>query len=164
MRIGAAQKVALGGVLAALATVIMSFGGLIPLSTYICPMICTVLCYVVLRLCGKRIAWAWYAVVSILSVLLGPDKEAAGVFVFFGFYPIVKELFDKFRLRFVLKIFYFNASASALYFGLIYVFGFSELMREIRSMGAVGLAVMLLLANLTFLLSDRLLCVLSKRL
>ena len=85
---------ALGGVMAALAVVILSLGGLIPLATYICPMLCILLVKTVLQICGPRIAWAWYGSVSILSMLLGPDKEAAAVFGFLGYYPIVKPKLD----------------------------------------------------------------------
>ena len=42
-RKSSASVVALGGVLAALAVVIMSLGGLIPVATYISPMLCAIL-------------------------------------------------------------------------------------------------------------------------
>ena len=59
MRNNEAKSIALGGVLAALAVVIMCMGGLIPVATYVCPTLCMIaLCFVV-QLCGKRIAWAW---------------------------------------------------------------------------------------------------------
>ena len=86
MRRNSAKEIALGGMLAALAMVIMCLGGLVPASTYVCPMLCALVLQVVKKLCGDRIAWAWYGAVSILSILLGPDKEAAAVFLFFGSY------------------------------------------------------------------------------
>ena len=82
-----AYSVALGGLLAALAVVIMGLGTLIPIATYVCPMACIVLTQVVLIICGRRIAWAWYGAVAILSCLLAPDKEAAAVFAFLVFTP-----------------------------------------------------------------------------
>ena len=81
MRRGYAQIIALGGILAAVALVIMCLGGLIPLATFVCPMLCTITGYIVFRFCGRRIAWAWYGVVAFLSVLLAPDKESAAVYV-----------------------------------------------------------------------------------
>ena len=75
-----ASGIALGGVLAALAVVIMSMGTLIPVATYVCPMLSALILQLVLKTCGRRIAWGWYAVVSILSLLMAPDKEAAAVF------------------------------------------------------------------------------------
>ena len=85
-----ASRIALGGVLAALAVVIMSLGGLIPVMTYVSPMLCALLLKIVLELCGVRIAWAWYGAVALLAALLSADKEAAAVFIFLGYYPIVK--------------------------------------------------------------------------
>ena len=70
--------------MAALAVVIMCMGGLIPVSTFVCPMLCMFLLSVVLKSCGQRLAWAWYGAVAILGTLLGPDKEATAVFVFLG--------------------------------------------------------------------------------
>ena len=40
MRRNSAKEIALGGMLAALAMVIMCLGGLVPASTYVCPMLC----------------------------------------------------------------------------------------------------------------------------
>ena len=93
-----AYVVALGGVLAALAVVVMSMGTIIPVATYVCPMICAVLLQVVFKTCGPRIAWAWYGAVAVLSALMAPDKEAAAVFAFLGYYPIVKPRLDRRKL------------------------------------------------------------------
>ena len=70
---------ALGGVLAALAVVIMALGTLIPVATYVCPVLCMLLLQAVNKLCGSRVAWAWYGAVAILSMLLAPDKEKAAI-------------------------------------------------------------------------------------
>ena len=80
-----AAQIALGGVLAALAVVLMCMGTLIPVATYVCPMLCAMILQLVLKTCGKRIAWAWYGAVSILSLLMAPDKEAAAVFLALGY-------------------------------------------------------------------------------
>ena len=85
----------MGGVFAALAVVIMNLGGLIPMATYVCPTLCMVILSFVHMACGRRIAWSWYAAVSILSLLMSPDKEAAAVFAFLGYYPILKPVFDR---------------------------------------------------------------------
>ena len=82
------KAVALGGMLGAVAMVIMLLGGLIPVSTYICPVMCMLILQTALNLCGKKIAWAWYIMVALLSLLLGPDKEAAALLVLMGYYPI----------------------------------------------------------------------------
>ena len=163
MRNTLAKKIALGGVLAALAVVIMCLGGMIPLATFICPMLCAIIQYLVLRFCGQRVAWAWFGAVALLSILLGPDKEAALVFCLIGCYPILKPLFEKSKLRFLWKILFFNCAVGLLYGLLLKLFGMDAVMAEYEALGIAGLAVMLLLGNACFFLLDRLLTMLSRK-
>ncbi len=160
MRNSGAKQIALGGMMAALAVVIMSFGGLIPSATFVCPMMCCLILQVVRKLCGDRIAWAWYGAVAILSLLMGPDKEAAAVFVFLGYYPILKPKFDKSKLKWVWKLLYFNAVILAMYYLLINLFGMAELAAEWQELGQIMTAIMLVMGNITFILLDN---VLGKR-
>ncbi len=157
-----ARKVAFGGMMAALAVVIMSLGGLIPVATFVCPMLCMLILAFVTKMCGKQIGCAWYGAVSILSLLLGPDKEAVSVFIFLGFYPIVKPTLDAMKLGFLLKIGMFNFLILAMYGLLIRLFGMAEIAAEYRELGSVMTVVMLLLGNLTFFLLDRVLTRFSK--
>ena len=152
-----ASSVALGGVLAALAVVVMSLGTTIPIATYVCPMLCALLLQVVLKTCGVRIAWAWYGAVTILSLLLAPDKEAAAVFAFLGYYPIVKPRLDKTRLRWLWKGLLFNASVLVMYWLLLRVFGLAQVTEDFEEIGVVMLIVLLILGNVTFFLLDKLL-------
>ena len=143
--------------MAALAVVIMSLGGLIPVATFVCPVLCMMILAFVLKMCGKRIAWAWYGAVSILSVLLGPDKEAAAVFVFLGFYPILKPRLDGKNLGLILKLLLFNAAILVMYGILIRLFGMEQIASEYREMGRIMTGVMLVLGNITFFLLDKVL-------
>lgn len=148
---------ALGGVMAALALVIMCMGGLIPVATFVCPMLCMMLLTVVKDRIGTRNAWAWYGAVALLSLLLGPDKEAAAVFAFLGYYPIIKPKMDALRLKWIWKIVYFNVSILVMYWLLLSVFGMAQLVEEFAEMGMVLTIVTLVLGNVTFILLDRLL-------
>lgn len=152
-----ASRMALGGVLAALAVVIMSLGGLIPIATYVSPMLCAILLQVVLLSCGRRVAWAWYGAVALLSVLLSADKEAAAVFVFLGYYPLVKPRLDGTRPSWLWKGLLFNGSIGVMYFLLLRLFGMAELGEEFAEFGLVMLLVLLMMGNVTFFLLDRLL-------
>ena len=152
-----AREIALGGVFAALAIVLMCLGGLIPIATFVCPMICMLMLQLIYRLCGKRIGWAWYGCVAILSVLLGPDKEAAAVFVFLGYYPLIKPKMDRIKPRWLWKAVYFNSVVLLLYQILIRLFGMDQLAAEYRELGAVLTVVMLAIGNLCFFLLDRVL-------
>ncbi len=149
--------VALGGVLAALAVVIMSLGGLIPVATFVCPMLCMLLMAVVVKCCGSRMAWAWYGAVAMLSLLLGPDKEAAAVFLFLGYYPILKPRLDRFPLRWLWKGLLFNGAILTMYAILLHLLGMDQLVQEFSEMGTAMTAVTLILGNITFFLLDRIL-------
>ncbi len=148
---------ALGGVMAALAIVIMCLGGMIPVATYVCPMLCMLLLQFVLKSCGSRTAWAWYGAVSLLSLLMGPDKEAAAVFIFLGYYPILRPALEKTRLKWLWKGLLFNIAILAMYWLLIHLMGMAAVGEEFREMGTVMLAGLLLMGNLTFFLLDRVL-------
>lgn len=152
-----AYPVALGGVLAALAIVIMTLGGLIPIATYVCPMLCSLMLLAVKLSCGDRIGWAWYGAVSVLSLLLSPDKEAAAVFVVLGYYPIIQPKMEKLPLQFVWKLLLFNIASAMLYAALLFVFGMEQLVAEFQELGIAGLVVTLILGNICFFLLDRVL-------
>lgn len=153
----AAGQIAFGGVFGALAVVIMSLGGLIPAATFVCPMLCMLILSVVLMQCGGRIGWAWYGAVAILSVLLGPDKEAAAVFVFLGYYPILKPKMDALHCKWLWKLLFFNAAILIMYWLLMNLFGMAELAQEFGEMGTIMIVATLALGNLTFFLLDLLL-------
>ena len=152
-----ARIIALGGVMAALAVTVMSLGGMIPVATYVIPMLCMLLARFVLKSCGSRIAWAWYGAVAILGLLLCPDKEAAAVFAVLGYYPIVKPKLDKLRLAWLWKGLLFNSTILLLYWALMHLFGMAELSREFEGMGTAMLAALLAMGNLVFFLMDMLL-------
>ena len=157
MRNTPAARIALGGMLAALAVVIMNLVGMIPVATFVCPMLCMMILTLVLRFCGKRIGWAWYGAVAILSALLSPDKEAAAIFVFIGYYPLLKPSLDKMRLGGFLKLLLFNAAILVMYWLLINLFGLAQIAQEYRELGLLMTIFMLVTGNLIFLMLDRIL-------
>lgn len=158
-----AGQMALGGVLGALAVVIMSLGTLIPVMTYVCPMACALLLEVVRFTCGQRVAWAWYGAVAILGLLLSPDKEAAALYAFIGYYPIVKPKMDGKKLSWLYKGVLFNGCIVLMYFFLLRILGMEALAEEFRELGGIMLLVLLLLGNVTFFLLDRLLSKLGQK-
>ena len=157
------KAIALGGLLAALAVVIMCLGTFIPIATYVCPMICCIVQFLVLKYCGKRIAWTWFSAVTILCLLLAPDKEASMVFAAIGFYPLIKQFLERSRLHVLLKLIYFNCAVLACYSILIYLMGMTHLLEENMEFGMWGLALLLVLGNVTFFLLDRVLSIIAKR-
>lgn len=152
-----AKHMALGGIFAALAVIIMNMGGLIPVATYVCPMLCMLLLTIVLQACGSRLAWGWYGAVAVLSLLMGPDKEAAAVFLFLGYYPILKPKMDKLPVKWLWKGLLFNCTILVLYWLLLNLFGMDQIAAEFAELGNAMLILMLLMGNLIFFLLDRVL-------
>ena len=157
------KRIALGGMLAGVAVVIMCLGGLIPVATYVCPMLCCLTQFLVLRFCGRKLAWTWFVVVCILSIAVGPDKEAVLVFAAIGYYPILKPYFDRYKLGILLKLALFNASIFTAYGVMIRFMGMEELISENMEFGLIGLAVIIILGNITFFLLDKLLTIMGRR-
>ena len=163
MRQNNARKIALGGMMAALAVVIMCLGGLIPIATYVCPILCCLTAFFVLGFCGKRIAWAWYIAVAILALLMSPDKEAAVIFLFLGYYPLIKLTVERRKLSVVVKFLFFNVSILAAYWVLIQILGLDQIAQENAQFGIWGIALLMVLGNVTFFLLDRLLSNMARR-
>lgn len=151
------RVVAFGGMMAALALVIMNLGGLIPVATFVCPMLCMLILSFVVKMCGSRIGWAWYGAVAILSVLMAPDKEAAAVFAFIGYYSVVKPKLDRLKFSLILKVLLFNTAILLLYVLLINLFGMTQIAADYQELGVLMTVIMLVLGNLTFFLLDKVL-------
>lgn len=149
-----AFSVALGGMMAAVAVVIMCLVGIIPVATYVCPMGCILILDFVRRQCGNRIAWAWWIAVAILSILLGPDKEAAFLFLFLGYYPILRPKIEGLKLKILVKLALFNGSILLMYRILITVLGMEQLLEEFGELGSFMMITTLVMGNVTFFLLD----------
>ena len=91
----ASRKLALCGVLCALAVAIMAMGTILPVATYCAPVLASMTLLPVLILCGEKLSWAMFFASAMLSLLLAPDKEAAAIFLALGYYPIVKPKLDQ---------------------------------------------------------------------
>ena len=151
-------KVALGGVIASLCTLIMFLTGFGPFLTYLCPMCAGALLVVIVIEISKKWALATYAAICILSIFITPDKEAALLFIFlFGYYPILKSLLEKVPsrvLEWICKLAVFNISVVSAYLLIIYVFGMNQFLDSLGNWGKYGLGFFMLFANVSFVLYD----------
>lgn len=121
------SKAALCGITAGLAVVIMMITYLSPLLVYTAPPAAGMLILLIVEELDKKWALGVFTAISLLSVFLIADKEAAVFFtMFFGWYPILKPVLDrKIRnrpLRFILKLIIYNASLAAAVWICSYVF------------------------------------------
>ena len=145
---------ALGGMLTAVSVVIMCLGSVIPINTYVCPVLCILVTRPVLDRCGRRIGWCYYLATAILSLLLAPDREAALVYAFLGYYPMIRAVFEKLGpVKGVAKLVFFTLAGAAAYGVLLLVMGVGAAMDE----GWLLTAVTVILWDVLFLLVDRLL-------
>lgn len=163
MRYHLTKQLTLGGLTAALAVVIMCLLGMLGITTYVCPVLCMILLSVLVKLCSTRICWCWYVVVSVLSLLLAPDKEAIAVFIFLGYYPILRPWMNQRKLSLIWKLFLFNCATILMYGLLLYFVGLAELVSEMQEFGKFGAFILLVLGNMVFFLLDLVLVRIDKR-
>jgi len=148
------------GLSAALSVVLMFSGGLIPIATYCVPMMCGILLLPILIEYGKKMAWTMFAAVSLITLLIGIDKEAAFFYLFLGYYPILKWEIERIKnkpVRLIAKLAVFNVSIIVMYTVLGVLLNMDALIEEFTQMGWWLLSAFMVLLNVCLLLYDRLL-------
>lgn len=150
---------ALCGIMAALSAAVLTWGSLIPFATFTCPML-AMLCMIP-AVCeyGTGAALTMYAAVSILGLLLCPDKEIALLYVFLGWYPGVQAKINSLPrfLSLAVKCILFSAAVVVMYSLILYLFRLEAVVEEFAEYSTIMIAGMLILGNITFLLYDRVL-------
>ena len=74
-----AFRLSLSSLMAALGTVLMLSSNLIPVLTYVAPMLTSLTLIPILSEFGKKYAWMTWGVTALLALLLCADREAAGL-------------------------------------------------------------------------------------
>jgi hypothetical protein len=152
---------ALCGMFAALMLAVMMVGGLLPASALSCPALAGALSIPVLWEYGPRGGGMVYAVVSVLSCILSPNKEAALYYVLLlGWYPLIRPRLQHLSrpwVRICLKVLLFTAGLFLCSLLSVYVLGI-PLESPLTGLYVAGLVI---LGNVAFLLYDRLLAMLT---
>lgn len=146
--------------IAALSVSIMLLSGVFSVFSYAIPMLSSILMLSVVIETDKGWAFITYLTVSIFSMLLVPNKEAALMYTaFFGFYPILKAVFENsVRIRFfsyILKLAVFNLTMVAVFYIGLFLLGIPKAEYEIFGIYLPGL--ILAVGNFAFVLYDILL-------
>ncbi len=148
------KKIALSGMISALAVVIMLIA-YFPYLTYALPAIAGVLFSVIMIEINSKWALGSFASAAILSLVLC-EKESSFLFVaFFGYYPVLKAYLERIPSRvveYIVKFIVFNAATVASYLVIIYVFRI-----PIEDMGAFGrytILILLGMGNVMFVVYD----------
>lgn len=150
------SKTTLGGIIAALSVIIMLLT-VIPVMTYVSPMVAGALLIVVVMEMDKKWGYGIFAVVCVLSLLIAADKEAAVLYVmFFGHYPVTKAVIEskiKSRaLEYAVKFFVFNLTMIVSYLLIIKVLALP--MDDMEQWGKIGWAALLVAGNVIFPIYD----------
>lgn len=156
--------VALGGVCAALSVVLMLLSSIIPLATYIAPMLAGIALLPMKEEMGAKSALLSYLSCSLLCIFLVPEKECVMMFVFLlGWYPIAKDHIDRIKyklLRFLTKLAVFNLSTFLGYYFIIKLLSMEYIIEEFG--GAVLLSITVIMGNIAFIVYDTSLLLLKK--
>lgn len=107
------KRLTMCAMLAALGVVMLYLGSLVEILDISMAVIASLLCIIAVIEYGGGAPWMIYGVTAILSLILLPNKTPAALYaLFFGFYPILKEKFEKKprAVSWVLKEITFNIS------------------------------------------------------
>lgn len=149
-----ARPLALCGVLTALAAALLALCGVIPGMVFCAPILAMGALLPVLEELGPKAAGTSYAAAAILALLLAPDRETAFVYLFFGWYPILRPRIAALPsrlLRLAARLAVCNVTALLLY-GL--VLRLTGLTAELLESAWYFNAALLAAGNVVFLLTD----------
>ncbi len=150
------RMMAFGGIMAAVALVLMLLSSVIPVMSYGLPAIAGFLTTLVVIECGDKMAAVCYGAVSLLSLILVPDKESAILYlILFGWYPIVKQYIERLRkpvLEWVLKLLCMILPVGAASGIAVAVLGLEAVFGE--EMGGLFIAGFYLVAVIAFVFYD----------
>lgn len=152
------KKIALGGICAALALVVMLVGGFLPLSTFSAPILASLLLVPLTVELDKKTTLICYGAVAILSLLLVPDREVTLLFLLLtGYYPVLQPVFLKITytfIRIILKLLLFNTSIVITYAILLFLLVSPTLQQEFAENATWFWILTLVIANIFFILYD----------
>ena len=147
-------RMALCGLLTALAVVCMVLSGAIGIGTYVGPVLAMVVLLPVLEEYGTKIAAVSYVAAAILALLLVPELELALVYAALGWYPLLRPLLDRIPgrpLRLLIKACLFTAVILLLYGVLLRAVGMTA---DLLDAAPLFNCMLLLLGVFTLLITD----------
>ena len=151
-------RIALGGLLSALAIGIMLLGSAVPFATFAVPAIAALAVLYFTVEYGRRFALLVFLAIAFLSLMLVPDKETALIFsLLLGPYPMLKGMIEGMKrkaLGFLLKFLLLNTSVALTYWLLLNFFAQQALIDEFLGYTRMMTAGLLLLGNAAFLFYD----------
>lgn len=121
------SKIALSAVFAALSVALMALVSIIPNLELALPAISGLFVAVIVIEVDKKWALGVWAAVSVLSLIVVPNKAAAIIYaVFFGYYPVLKSVLESktpCAVEYIIKILTFSVVMSLSYFLMVKFMG-----------------------------------------
>ena len=154
----------ISGMVSALSVVIMLLTNIMPSMMYVIPIITGAIVFAINEIIGKKWALGVFFVTSLISFILLADKEAAlNYTLFFGYYPLLKPLYEKLPKVFSwgVKVFTFNVALVAI--GLIVTFIFKLPFLD-EDFGKLTIPLFAVLFNVVFIMYDIMFTVFKSRL
>ena len=147
------SKIALSAVFAALSVALMALISLIPNLELALPAISGLFVAVIVIEVDKKWALGVWAAVSLLSLIVVPNKEAAIIYaVFFGYYPVLKSVLESKTPRaveYIIKVLTFAGVMTLSYFLMVKFMGIDPDLPDFLGKWAIAS-----LGIITFLLYD----------
>ena len=154
----------ISGMVSALSVVIMLLTNIMPSMMYVIPIVTGAIVFAVNEIIGKKWALGVFFVTSLISFILLTDKETAlNYTLFFGYYPLLKPVFEKLPkvLSWIVKFVAFNIAITAI--GLIVTFIFKLPFLD-EDLGKFTIPLFAVMFNLVFIMYDVMFTVFKKRL
>lgn len=154
------KELALASVFGALAAVFLFLAGVLPLAFYACPLLASACLLPVREECRRSYRWCCFFAAALLGLLLCPDKEAALLFCFLGYYPLVQPALDALRpraLRLAAKGALFAGTIGAMYALMVFVLRLDAVTRELAATAPWLIVMTVALGAVLFFLYDELL-------
>lgn len=149
---------ALCGILTALSVVLMLPTLFIPILTYVAPLFSGLVIGVTQAVAGKKWGLGVYFAVGTISLILLSDKEAALTYIaFFGYYPLIKEPLERLKKPVCLLLKYLIFNAATVLSALVAIYVFSVPKDDFEGFGKLSVPILLVMANVVFVLYDLLL-------
>lgn len=150
-------KLAYSGIVCGLSLAIMFFSAVFPFAEYTIPALSGILLIAVVVDIGFKQAVLGYIVVSVISALIVPNKQAVILFItFFGFYPILKGKFEMLgnKLKeWIAKLITFNICVVFGYYLLVSVTGTENILKSFSNITLILIGGLFIL-NITFIIYD----------
>ncbi len=148
------KKITVSAMMAALASIFM-LTSYFPYLTYAIPAIAGLFIMVIVIEVDVRWATLGYLVSAFITFLMAEPEAKMLYIMFFGYYPIIKAIFEKTTSRFleyVLKFAVFNIAVILSYTLVVAVFGIS--LEDMDDFGKYTGLVLLVVGNIVFPIYD----------